>query len=47
MSGITITFMTIWISSAIGCIFTKDARPFAFAMMTTIVVGFGYGISLG
>lgn len=32
----------IWISAAIGSAFTKNAKPFDYAIGTTVLTGIGY-----
>lgn len=44
MSGITITFITIWAIAGICTIFTKNPKCLSHAVDITIVIGIGYFI---
>jgi hypothetical protein len=42
MSGIVTVFTIIWLSAAIGSFATKNEAPFDYALVSTILIGFGY-----
>jgi hypothetical protein len=44
MNWFAVTIMVIWLSAAIGTIFSKDSQCFGAATTTTIVMGIGYGL---
>lgn len=47
MNWWAITIIGIWMAAAIGTAFSKDSQCMGAAMITTIVIGIGYGLMHG
>jgi hypothetical protein len=44
MNWFAVTLMTIWVSSTVGAIFTRDSTIYIIALIATVIMGFGYAV---